>query len=58
MLFRSEYWVIHPYEATILIYKLNKQGKFIAGPLFTQGDFISTEILPGLSVSLDEVFED
>lgn len=53
-----EYWVIHPSEGTALIYKLGGEGKYIAGRLLTIGDHLTTVILPGLSISLAEVFED
>ncbi len=54
----SEYWVIHPYEATALVYKLNPEGKYLAGPLLTIGDTLSTDMLPRLVISMEEVFQD
>lgn len=54
----KEYWVIHPSEATVLVYKLNTAGKYVSGPLFTAGDTLCTDILPGLEISLDEAFAD
>lgn len=54
----KEYWVIHPYEATALVYKLDSEGKYVAGRLLTMSDTLTTDILPGLVVSLAEVFED
>jgi len=53
----KEYWIIHPDEQTLLIYTLEK-GKYIPSKLFTTGDEITTPILPGFVLNLDEVFAD
>ncbi|MFY8190786.1 MAG: Uma2 family endonuclease [Bacteroidia bacterium] len=49
------YWVIHPDEQTLLIYTL-VNGKYQASKLFTVGDVITTSILPGFELDLEEVF--
>jgi Uma2 family endonuclease len=50
-----EYWVIHPDEQTLLIYTL-VNNKYQASKLFTVGDVITTSILPGFELDLEEVF--
>ncbi|BAU56224.1 Uma2 family endonuclease [Mucilaginibacter gotjawali] len=53
----KEYWVIYPDEQSLLKYVLNKDGKFVAeGRALTVGDKITTSILPGFELSLDDVF--
>jgi Uma2 family endonuclease len=52
----KEYWVIHPSERTFLKYTLDQDGFFQPSRLLTGGDKITTSILPGFSMDLDEVF--
>jgi Uma2 family endonuclease len=52
-----EYWVIYPDEQSLVRYVLNEAGKFITeGRALTCGDKITTPILPGFALSLDDVF--
>ncbi|HEY0054403.1 MAG TPA: Uma2 family endonuclease [Pedobacter sp.] len=52
----KEYWIIHPDEHTFLKYVLNDDGKYLADRLLTVGDEVTTPILPGFTLSLEEVF--
>ena len=52
----KEYWVISPEAETVLIYTL-VNGKYKASRLLTRGDEITTPILPGLVIDLEELFE-
>jgi Uma2 family endonuclease len=52
-----EYWVVHPTDCTLLIYTL-LDGKFIPSKLFTSGDRITSIVLPGFELDLEEVFTD
>jgi len=52
----KEYWVVYPDEQSLLRYVLN-EGKFtIEGRALTLGDKITTPILPGFELALDDVF--
>ena len=53
----QEYWIIHPSEKTFLKYTLIN-GAYQASRLLTNGDEVTTPILPGFSLSLDDVFAD
>lgn len=53
----KEYWIIHPEEKTFLAYILNKKGKYETVGLKTMGDDITTPVLPGFVLKLDEVFD-
>ena len=53
----KEYWIIHPDQQTVLIYNL-VNGKFQSSRLLTKGDKVTTPILPGFILELDDVFED
>lgn len=50
-----EYWIIHPQEKTFLKYTLTN-GQFQPSRLLTLGDAVTTEILPGFVLNLDELF--
>jgi Uma2 family endonuclease len=52
-----EYWIIYPDERSVLKYELSSQGKFVQQMrAFTLGDKITTSILPGFELALDDVF--
>jgi len=54
----KEYWVIHPSERTFLKYTLDGEGFFRPSKLMIGGDEITTPILPGFYLDLEEVFEE
>jgi Uma2 family endonuclease len=54
----KEYWIIHSVEKTLFKYVLDEHGRFQSTHLLTLGDMVMTSILPGLELSLDEVFAD
>jgi len=51
----KEYWIIHPVENTFLQYTLI-DGYFRPSILLTFGDEVTTPILPGFVMNLDELF--
>ncbi len=51
----KEYWVVMPYEKTILIYTLIN-NKYTPSNLLTSGDVVTSSILPGFSLDLAELF--
>lgn len=53
----KEYWVVHPQEQTVLVYTLDKQGKYqgLLKP-YIRTDKISPVALPGITIDLTEVF--
>lgn len=52
----KEYWLIHPNECTLIIYTLIK-GKYQGSRLFTFGDKVTSQVLSGFELDLDDVFE-
>ena len=53
----KEYWVIYPDEQSLLKYVLNEAGRFVVeGRALTVGDKVTTPILPGFELALDDVF--
>ncbi len=53
----KEYWVVHPQEGTLLIYRL-KDGKYegFQKP-FTGGDVVDSVVFPDLNMNVEEIFE-
>ena len=51
-----EYWVIHPYEKTLLVYTL-VNGQYIPSRLLTLGDKVASNCIQGFVLDLDELFE-
>jgi len=52
----KEYWIIHPYEKTLLVYTLT-DNKYIPSKLFTLGDHVTSQCIEGFVLDLDELFE-
>ena len=54
----KEYWVVSQSDLSILIYTLNEMGKFQPSKIFTLSEKITSTVLPGFELALDDVFED
>lgn len=52
----TEYWIVSSQEQSILKYCLDENGKYVAGRALTSGDNVTTSILPGFELALDDVF--
>jgi len=54
----KEYWVVSQSDQYILIYTLDDQGKFQPSKIFTLSEEVTSTVLPGFVLKLDDVFED
>lgn len=52
-----DYWIVYPEQRVVHIYRLNDDGRFVGLKPFAEGDVLETPVLPGLRISVDEVFE-
>lgn len=54
----KEYWIIHPYEETVIAYILNKKGKYesIRVNPFTVGEKVPVGIFPDFEIELEGIF--
>ncbi|MHA4811181.1 Uma2 family endonuclease [Flavitalea flava] len=52
----KEYWMVVPQEKAFWQYILNNDGHYIASRPKTLGDAVTTPILPGFSLNLEELF--
>jgi Uma2 family endonuclease len=53
----QEYWIIHPNDKSLSVFLL-KDGTYISTKPLTYDDKATSSILPGLSIDLNEVFQD
>ena len=52
-----EYWIIHPFEQTLLVYLLNEKGEFEGRQRpYLRGDMVPSSVFPGWEVDLGKVF--
>ncbi|MDQ0965000.1 Uma2 family endonuclease [Flavobacterium sp. W4I14] len=54
----KEYWIVSSSEKTFFRYILDNNGKFQPTKLLTEGEEVTTTIIPGFKLILDEVFQD
>lgn len=54
----KEYWLVHPTEKTFFRYILDENRQYQPQQLLTIGDKVTTSVLPGFVLDLDDVFED
>jgi Uma2 family endonuclease len=52
----KEYWVMYSAEKSCLQYILRADGRYSASRPLTEGDVLTTPILPGFELDLEEVF--
>ena len=53
-----EYWLLQPEGKLFFKYVLNEIGKFESSRVLTSGDEVTSSVLPGFRLVLDEVFID
>ncbi|MDP9081877.1 MAG: Uma2 family endonuclease [Bacteroidota bacterium] len=53
----QEYWIINSISKNVVRYEL-RNGKHVAFRPLTFGDFLTTPVLPGFILNLDELFAD
>jgi Uma2 family endonuclease len=54
----KEYWIVHPVDNTVLVFKLGKNKMYGKPDVYTAEDKIKTAILDGLEIDLSLVFRE
>lgn len=54
----KEYWIVQPQDRTLTIFTLDESGTYQPAKPLTQGDIVTSRILPGLQLDLNELFVD
>jgi Uma2 family endonuclease len=52
----AEYWIVFAEEQSLLRYTLDNKGKYTAGKILTNGDKLTTSLLPGFELTVDAAF--
>jgi Uma2 family endonuclease len=54
----KEYWIIHPSDKTVMIFKLSQLGQYGRPEILTKEDNLKTDLFEDLSIDLIMVFKD
>ena len=52
-----EYWLVDPERETVVIYQLGEDQQYFTRQPFTSGDTLTSPLLKGLKIELNEIFE-
>lgn len=52
----KEYWIVHPYEQTVMVFRLQDNGMYGLPDRFGNTDNIAVPLLGDLAIDLAEVF--
>jgi Uma2 family endonuclease len=53
-----EYWMIYPDQKTVVVFRLDKQGKYGRPDIYSETDFIQAEALVSVCIDLNEIFKE
>ncbi len=53
----KEYWIVYPNEKSVLVYILNKEGKYIGLKPLTEDDRLKSVLFPDLEFNLKRIFD-
>ena len=54
----KEYWIVHPHELTLLVYRLNEENKYIGDPKpYVSDDEVRVGIFDDFQMKMAEVFQ-
>lgn len=53
----KEYWIIHPLDQILMVFKRLPNGKYGRPEIYSPGDKVNVGILPGLTIDLAMVFK-
>lgn len=52
----KEYWLVNPVDRSVIIFSLLESGKYQGSKPLTYGDIATSQVLPGLTVEVDDLF--
>ncbi len=53
-----EYWLVHPTDETIMVYRLNEDGRYGRYDLLAREDILTSDILPDFEMALATLFDE
>jgi Uma2 family endonuclease len=54
----KEYWIVHPTDEIVMIYKLNENKRYGRPEIYSKEDIIKVGIFEDLSIDLSELFKE
>jgi Uma2 family endonuclease len=51
----KEYWIVDPSHQTVQV-NILVDGKYVPGRILSEGDIVTTDILPGFSLNIEKLF--
>jgi len=52
-----EYWLVYPIEGEVIVYVLQKTGKYDRGTTYKYDDKVPVKALKGLTIDLEDLFK-
>ncbi len=52
----KEYWILHPFDKTVMVFHLDQTGRYGRPEILTKGDMLKTGLFEELAVDLSLVF--
>ena len=54
----KEYWIVHPEEAILEVFRLDEGGKYQLAKIYTREDTVTVGIFDDLTIALRDIFEE
>lgn len=52
-----EYWIVHPTDETVMVFRLNAQSRYERPDIYAKDDTVPVGILPDFSIALEKIFK-
>ncbi len=52
----QEYWLFHPTDRTVMVYRAGQNNEYSKAEVFTEDDRLSSRLFTGLEIELEEIF--
>ena len=53
-----EYWLFHPVDRTVMVYRPGKDGQYAKAEIFDRDDLLGSPLFEGLEIRLAEMFQE
>ncbi|MCI5124144.1 MAG: Uma2 family endonuclease, partial [Candidatus Electrothrix sp. AR5] len=54
----QEYWLFHPADQTVMVYRPDKDGRYARAEIFDREDVFGSPLFDGLEIQLTEIFQE
>jgi len=54
----KEYWILHPNDRTLLVYRLTDDGRYAPPDVYGEGDVAPVPLLGDLAIDMGKVFRE